>query len=144
MYAYDNEWYYNTPTPKKVNPLIKLTYLFLCLSSTSSFVIANGDEGLSMKNDANNATDIDIGQTYSKPKQKHWLTRRFFILSWIRDYDREKAVSDLIAGITLGMTIIPQSIAYAALAGLSSEYGLYSAFIGKFSPNERVVEEPRL
>lgn len=68
---------------------------------------------------------------YTKPKQPHWLFTRIYILTWIRLYDREKAVSDLIAGITLGLTIIPQSIAYASLAGLSSEYGLYSAFIGK-------------
>ncbi|XP_013099188.1 sodium-independent sulfate anion transporter isoform X2 [Stomoxys calcitrans] len=82
-----------------------------------------------MKGDGHDV-DINIGTNYSKPKELHWLLRRIFILSWIRSYDREKAVSDLIAGITLGMTIIPQSIAYAALAGLSSEYGLYSAFIG--------------
>lgn len=67
---------------------------------------------------------------YEAPPQAHWLLRRIFILTWIKEYNREKAVADLIAGITLGMTIIPQSIAYAALAGLSSEYGLYSAFIG--------------
>lgn len=64
--------------------------------------------------------------------QPHWLLRRVFILTWIRDYDRQKAVADLIAGITLGLTIIPQSIAYASLAGLTSEYGLYSAFMGSF------------
>lgn len=59
------------------------------------------------------------------------LKRRIHILHWLPHYDREKAASDLIAGITLGLTIIPQSIAYAALAGIPSEYGLYSAFIGK-------------
>lgn len=74
--------------------------------------------------------NIDVENKYSKPNDPHWLLRRIFILTWIRSYDREKAVADLIAGITLGLTIIPQSIAYAALAGLSSEYGLYSAFIG--------------
>lgn len=60
----------------------------------------------------------------------HFLIRRFHILNWLPRYDREKAAADLIAGITLGLTIIPQSIAYAALAGIPSEYGLYSAFIG--------------
>ncbi|XP_073844812.1 sodium-independent sulfate anion transporter isoform X2 [Musca autumnalis] len=86
-----------------------------------------------MKNDTDNTNGdvgVQIGQSYTKPKEKNILVRRLYILSWIGSYDREKAVSDLIAGITLGMTIIPQSIAYAALAGLSSEYGLYSAFIG--------------
>ncbi|XP_061393915.1 sodium-independent sulfate anion transporter [Musca vetustissima] len=92
-----------------------------------------GDEALPMKHDSdatNGDVGLQIGQNYTMPKQKNLLVRRFYILSWIGSYDREKAVADLIAGITLGMTIIPQSIAYAALAGLSSEYGLYSAFIG--------------
>ncbi|KAK7601807.1 hypothetical protein V9T40_009248 [Parthenolecanium corni] len=42
------------------------------------------------------------------------------------------AASDLIAGLTLGLTIVPQSIAYASLARLPSENGLYSAFTGGF------------
>ncbi|XP_037953021.1 sodium-independent sulfate anion transporter isoform X2 [Teleopsis dalmanni] len=67
---------------------------------------------------------------YAEPEEPHWLFRRIFILTWIRSYDRDKAVADFIAGLTLGLTIIPQSIAYASLAGLSSEYGLYSAFAG--------------
>ncbi|XP_053668040.1 sodium-independent sulfate anion transporter-like [Anopheles marshallii] len=56
--------------------------------------------------------------------------RRLPILAWIRRYDGEDALSDLIAGITLGLTMIPQSIAYATIAGLPSQYGLYAAFMG--------------
>ncbi|XP_058840157.1 sodium-independent sulfate anion transporter isoform X2 [Topomyia yanbarensis] len=58
------------------------------------------------------------------------VTRRITILNWIRSYGREDFVSDFIAGITLGLTIIPQSLAYAPLAGLPSHYGLYAAYIG--------------
>lgn len=65
-------------------------------------------------------------------KIKCVLFRRFYILSWIRNYNREMAISDLIAGITLGLTMIPQSIAYASLAHLTGEYGLYAAFLGSF------------
>uniref|UniRef100_A0A182P7M5 SLC26A/SulP transporter domain-containing protein n=1 Tax=Anopheles epiroticus TaxID=199890 RepID=A0A182P7M5_9DIPT len=57
-------------------------------------------------------------------------TRRLPILTWIRRYDGEDALSDLIAGVTLGLTMIPQSIAYATIAGLPSQYGLYAAFMG--------------
>lgn len=60
------------------------------------------------------------------------VVRRIHILSWINEYDRTKAVSDFIAGITLGLTLIPQSIAYASLANLPSQYGLYAAFMGSF------------
>ncbi|EFN76472.1 Sodium-independent sulfate anion transporter [Harpegnathos saltator] len=43
------------------------------------------------------------------------------IFGWLPRYNRTKAISDLIAGITLGLTMIPQSIAYAALAGLTAQ-----------------------
>ncbi|XP_065083422.1 sodium-independent sulfate anion transporter-like isoform X1 [Ochlerotatus camptorhynchus] len=58
------------------------------------------------------------------------LRQRINILNWIGTYDREDGISDVIAGVTLGLTIIPQSIAYAALAGLPSQYGLYAAYMG--------------
>jgi len=38
----------------------------------------------------------------------------------------------MIAGFTVGLTVIPQGLAYAQVAGLSPEYGLYSAFMGCF------------
>lgn len=58
------------------------------------------------------------------------LRRRLPILRWLPAYKREDAVADLVAGFTLGLTLIPQSIAYALLAGLSPQYGLYSSFLG--------------
>ncbi|KAF7415270.1 hypothetical protein HZH68_003759 [Vespula germanica] len=54
------------------------------------------------------------------------------ILQWLPKYDQFQAISDIIAGITIGLTMIPQSIAYAALAGLTAQYGLYSSFLGGF------------
>ncbi|KAG7209638.1 hypothetical protein KM043_011285 [Ampulex compressa] len=53
-------------------------------------------------------------------------------MRWLPKYSRLDAASDFVAGISLGLTIIPQSIAYAALAGLSAQYGLYSSFLGGF------------
>lgn len=58
------------------------------------------------------------------------LRRRLPILGWLPDYDRSAAVSDAIAGTTSGLTMIAQAIAYAALAELPAQYGLYSAFVG--------------
>ena len=49
---------------------------------------------------------------------------------WLRGYSIEYAVADLIAGITVGLTVLPQGLAYATLAGLEPQYGLYSAFVG--------------
>lgn len=56
----------------------------------------------------------------------------FPILRWSRKYDVATGVGDLIAGITVALTLIPQSIAYASLAGLEPQYGLYASFAGGF------------
>lgn len=49
------------------------------------------------------------------------LQRSFPLLQWVPYYNTETGISDLVAGITIGLTLIPQVIAYAALAGLSPE-----------------------
>ncbi|GAB1859022.1 Sodium-independent sulfate anion transporter [Camponotus japonicus] len=57
-------------------------------------------------------------------------SRRVPILAWLPKYDSEKFFSDFIAGVTVGLTVMPQGLAYATLAGLEPQYGLYSAFVG--------------
>lgn len=52
------------------------------------------------------------------------LRRRLPIVQWLPSYNWSYAVFDLIAGITVGLTIIPQSIAYAGVAGLPLEVGV--------------------
>jgi len=53
--------------------------------------------------------------------------RRFVpILSWLPAYDRRSARFDLIAGATVWGLLVPESIAYAGLAGLPPEAGLYT------------------
>lgn len=47
-------------------------------------------------------------------------------------YSGNFALCDLIAGVTVGLTVIPQGIAYALVANLPPQYGLYSAFMGCF------------
>ena len=51
------------------------------------------------------------------------------ILSWTKNYDRASFVDDTIAGITVGVMLIPQGMAYAMLAGLPPIYGLYASTI---------------
>lgn len=53
---------------------------------------------------------------------------------WLCPYDfRQNLKSDLIAGCTVGVMVIPQSISYASLAGLDPIYGLYSALLPAFT-----------
>jgi sodium-independent sulfate anion transporter 11 len=39
-------------------------------------------------------------------------------------------IADLIAGITVGIVVVPQSMGYAKIAQLPPQYGLYSSFVG--------------
>ena len=55
------------------------------------------------------------------------LSRYFPILSWARTYDREDLSSDLVAAVIVTIMLIPQSLAYALLAGLPPEIGLYAS-----------------
>jgi len=50
-------------------------------------------------------------------------------LDWFSDYSIDKFKSDLIAGITVALVLVPQSMAYAQLAGLPPYYGLYASFL---------------
>ncbi|XP_034939348.1 sodium-independent sulfate anion transporter-like [Chelonus insularis] len=68
----------------------------------------------------------------TKKRVQTFIKKHIPITRWLPTYSRFYAISDFIAGITLGLTMIPQSIAYAALAGLTPQYGLYSSFLGGF------------
>ena len=48
-------------------------------------------------------------------------------MTWITDYKSVDLKSDLLAGITVAVLLIPQSMAYALIAGLPPIYGLYAA-----------------
>lgn len=54
----------------------------------------------------------------------------FPIADWILHYNGKWLYGDLVAGITVGVVLVPQSMSYAQLAGLSPEFGLYSSFVG--------------
>ncbi len=57
------------------------------------------------------------------------VSKIFPFLLWFKDYSGEKLKLDVVAGITVAMVLIPQSMAYAQLAGLPAYYGLYAAFL---------------
>jgi SulP family sulfate permease len=48
-----------------------------------------------------------------------------FLPDWLRNYPREKLGADLSAGLIVAVLVIPQSLAYALLAGLPPQVGLY-------------------
>jgi SulP family sulfate permease len=50
-------------------------------------------------------------------------------LSWIRTYGRRHIKADLVAGLTVAVVAVPQSMAYALIAGLPVQYGLYASIV---------------
>ncbi|KAI5799137.1 sulfate transporter family-domain-containing protein [Peziza echinospora] len=87
-----------------------------------------------------------IDDTYIEvdPTVKEWLTEKtptlastgkFFLglfpfLTWIGRYNLTWFWGDLTAGVTVGTVVVPQGMAYAGLALLPPEFGLYSSFVG--------------
>ncbi|WP_457651614.1 SulP family inorganic anion transporter [Rhodocaloribacter sp.] len=57
------------------------------------------------------------------------LSRFFPPLQWMPNYRREDLSGDLSAGLTVGVMLIPQGMAYALIAGLPPIYGLYAALV---------------
>ncbi|MDP6776823.1 MAG: SulP family inorganic anion transporter, partial [Candidatus Latescibacteria bacterium] len=57
------------------------------------------------------------------------LRRVFPFLDWFQDYRLSTLRVDLVAGATVGLVLVPQSMAYAQLAGLPAHYGLYASFM---------------
>ena len=72
-----------------------------------------------------------------------WLNKLFPFLTWRREINRDTLKADLIAGITVALVAIPQSLAYAQLAGVPAYFGLYAilvpSLIGALFGSSRVL-----
>lgn len=51
------------------------------------------------------------------------------IPAWLRQYQLSALPTDVVAGLVVGVLVIPQSLGYAVLAGLPPVYGLYAAIV---------------
>jgi SulP family sulfate permease len=57
------------------------------------------------------------------------LSRHFPILQWARCYNRATLTNDLVAAVIVTIMLVPQSLAYALLAGLPPQVGLYASIL---------------
>ena len=57
------------------------------------------------------------------------LNAIFPFLQWFKDYGLKDLRIDAVSGLTVALVLIPQSMAYAQLAGLPPYYGLYASFL---------------
>jgi solute carrier family 26 (sodium-independent sulfate anion transporter), member 11 len=89
---------------------------------------------------------LDSADTYveEEPRTIDWITdlipgpqdarnyvRNLFpFTKWILRYNVQWLIGDLVAGITIGAVVVPQGMAYAKLAELPVQFGLYTSFMG--------------
>ena len=59
-----------------------------------------------------------------------WLPKSVILL---RNYDRQKFVSDLVAGVTVGLVALPLAMAFAISSGMTPQAGLYCAIVAGFA-----------
>ncbi|MBW7472047.1 sulfate permease [Marinobacter sp. M216] len=57
------------------------------------------------------------------------IKRYLPVLNWLPSYGRSQATSDLVAAVIVTVMLIPQSLAYALLAGLPAQVGLYASIL---------------
>ncbi|KAH0979795.1 hypothetical protein GBA52_006972 [Prunus armeniaca] len=90
----------------------------------------------SSSSSASSSTWAALSRWKSKVQSMTWVEWLEVFLPctrWIRTYKwREYLQVDLMAGITVGVMLVPQSMSYAKLAGLEPIYGLYSGFVPLF------------
>lgn len=49
------------------------------------------------------------------------LSNKLPVIKWSSTYNTQKLINDMIAGITVSLTVMPQALAYAVLAGLEPQ-----------------------
>src|SRR3974377_1774920 len=70
------------------------------------------------------------GEQSAKHKGKAALSRYLPPVRWLGAYQAGWLTSDLVAGVTLAAYAIPVSLAYAGLAGLPPQVGIYGYLLG--------------
>uniref|UniRef100_A0A1B0GE20 Uncharacterized protein n=1 Tax=Glossina morsitans morsitans TaxID=37546 RepID=A0A1B0GE20_GLOMM len=123
------------------------------ISITTNLNELNGDNGVISSNDSQGSNEfiltedgrkiipniktLDYAKLWLQDRKRRTFKRKILqkrlpITQWLPKYNFDDAVGDLVAGITVGLTVIPQALAYAGIAGLPAAYGLYGSFLGCF------------
>lgn len=85
--------------------------------NTSSDCIVQDDDNSDKPGCCNTTMDW-LKQTSANIFRKKTLYKRLPVLTWLPKYNRQDFIGDLMAGVTVGLTVIPQGLAYAGIAGL--------------------------
>lgn len=94
------------------------------------FIFAASDSSSPTK--TNKSTCYTCGSWFKKRARrmcrKKLLYKRIPIVEWLPKYRKEYIVSDMVAGLTVGLTVIPQAIAYANVAALPLQVSKYCIY----------------
>nr|XP_043616940.1 sulfate transporter 4.1, chloroplastic-like [Erigeron canadensis] len=95
-----------------------------------------GDGGDTTPSSSSSSSTTSFSKWRRRVKQMKTVDWIDFLLPcsrWIRIYNwRENLQPDVIAGVTVGIMLVPQSMSYAKLAGLQPIYGLYTGLVPVF------------
>ncbi|MGD8842363.1 MAG: SulP family inorganic anion transporter [Gammaproteobacteria bacterium] len=64
-----------------------------------------------------------------KAQYSAWQTRMLPFLLWRHRVNSRTVKADLISGLTVAIVVVPQAVAFAAIAGMPPQYGLYAGMI---------------
>lgn len=59
----------------------------------------------------------------------HYVLSKFPIIQWLPRYSPSWLLNDIVAGITIGVLLVPQSLSYASVANIFASYGLVSSWL---------------
>ncbi|KZC13813.1 PREDICTED: sodium-independent sulfate anion transporter [Dufourea novaeangliae] len=104
------------------------------IQGSSDFILVEepGDDVIENKDSLLNSALQCTRRRLRSVCTKKTVYKRLPILNWLPRYNVQDTLGDLVAGVTVGLTVIPQSLAYANVAGLPPQYGLYGSFLGCF------------
>jgi SulP family sulfate permease len=95
-------------------------------------------------------SEVSPDPQFSEPMRSErlaWLWRTVPALDSLRNYSLETLRRDLVAGLTVAAVAVPQAMAYATIAGLPPQYGLYTAIVmtavgALFDSSKQLVNGP--
>lgn len=96
--------------------------------SAATYIPSFYEHTLSIKDYYNH----DLRDYFTLRSVRDYILSIFPVVHWLPHYNYIWFIQDLIAGITIGCVLVPQSMSYAQIATLPPQYGLYSSFIGAF------------